>query len=600
MGQNTAIEDDVYSYHTFFLPLIWKGCSKEQENMASFAEIFEKNDNNWEDQNIGNMIHEEQSCPPWYKRVFAPICPKDRKRNENNQQLPARFQNETSETAYSFYKEYAYFYPHVRRALYGEDNSIVRNFAFKPGKQSIQNRAKYILTKGSKKYTLIVNSINMMIFHTGVALFIMECENHGGENGSQCNLAAVKAINEYGRRINWPFIPAPNNSSEDSNYFSLCADIQELLLPGGESFAHNYLAEAKAISETTDDMAKAKKILKTSSMTYISSMIRKILETGTKYHFTSHSGRKKENTIYIYPALDDRMFVASYIIDNNKVDTFLNDSRTENQEACSQHIDDEYSLPYMKDPEIQKSLYELLFLDLNHECSCQSSDMRKQLLQEHIYKRWLDYGSITGISAQALVTIAQNPPKHVIESFLVIYNRMIAMGLAQRASLTLFETELSAVSSNCMNHNFKKMKRSSITRIITLRQKFIIYQSHLGFSDITSEEQGIEYWDLIKTHFRIDQSTDSLSRRLEALHEAADTDMNYGLNVLAIILGILAVIDIVNALMDGEHAARTLFTTIPCLSNLMFLNPQFTYLGIGIFFGAVTIILVVCAYHRRK
>ena len=41
-----------------------------------------------------------------------------------------------------------------------------------------------------------------------------------GRKTSQANIESVKAINEYGRRINLPLLPVP----DPERYFSLCAD----------------------------------------------------------------------------------------------------------------------------------------------------------------------------------------------------------------------------------------------------------------------------------------------------------------------------------------------------------------------------------------
>ena len=62
-----------------------------------------------------------------------------------------------------------------------------------------------------------------MLFNTGIGIFMLECENHGlAKDGktSQANIESVKAITEYGRRINLPLLPVP----DPERYFSLCAD----------------------------------------------------------------------------------------------------------------------------------------------------------------------------------------------------------------------------------------------------------------------------------------------------------------------------------------------------------------------------------------
>lgn len=546
--------ENIYSYHTFILPFIWKSNKKPQTTLDAFAKVFETNPS-WEDCNIYDGLEQDRLIPQKIDDI------KD---------------------AYSFYKEYQYFFPHVRNALYGFDGAVVRNFSFLPS--IIKNNAHYIIVKDEKRYTLTINAIDLKIYNTGIALFVLECENHCEEGDAQHSLAAVKAINDMGRRICLPFLP------EEPSYFSICAD-QQIVEMDGKEFKTDYLGHAKRLKTMQD-------VLQKESVTYISQFIKEILGyQHPQYRFTSdeETAQKEKNALFIYPALDDRMFVLCSVKDGKKAAELL------------KKRDDKYA--YMWQENAQKDLYEYIFVDQETDCTCQSKEMRTTLLSEHIYQRWLEYDSIYAISAQSFVWITKDSSfyPYLLESFLTQYNRMAILGLAQRASLALFEREMSDVSI----HSAKRhggIKRSSVTKIMSLRQRFITYQSQLGYEDVSTQEQAIELWERIKDSFRIDENVQSLGERLEALHEAADTDLSYGINILGLLITLLTIVDIINNLLSAESASNNFWNFFRRILPSGWIMEK-TVLGISNHGAYALLLLLICSiagfviwrkYRRRK
>ena len=552
-------DSSVYSYHTFILPFVWKCSKRVQSDLAHFAEIFEKNAV-WEDTNIYDGLKQGQ-----------PLRVRDK------------------EEALSFYKEYQFFFPNVRNALYGFDHLVVRNFTFM--QNSIQNKAEYIITKGSKDYILVVNAINLKIYNTGIALFILECENRGGPENRQRNLAAVKAINEYGRRISLPFLPT------QPDFYSICADRQTIRM-GNVSFSTDYLQHAS-------NLHTKQEIIQKESVTYISHFIKEILGYGNlRYHFTSdeETSERDPSALYIFPALDDRMFVQCFVNDPAETHRMLNRPDTENEPYA-----------FQTDAEVQKSLYEFIFVDLPGDCSCQTSAMREDLIESHLYSRWLDYGTIYAICAQSFVCLSSNPPYHLIETFLTQYSRMVCIGLAQRATLAFFERELSELTIESLKSN-GSLKNSAVTRIMGLRQRFSTYQSQLGFEDVSSQEQAIELWDHIKDVFRIQKNMISLSERMEGLHEASNTNLNYTLNILGLIITLFTVMETVGDVIAFHFDSTNDSVTsriIGAFLSLFGAKPTMQvaapgtglrgmYIGIHLMLYLVIILFVMYKYRRRK
>ena len=86
---------DIYSYHTFMFPFVWEGRGRHSVPLAEFLSLFEMNDN-WENVDMQNEHHFTSN----------PLI-------------------DGKDEALLFYKEYQYFHPYARKALYGFAGVIV-------------------------------------------------------------------------------------------------------------------------------------------------------------------------------------------------------------------------------------------------------------------------------------------------------------------------------------------------------------------------------------------------------------------------------------------------------------------------------------------
>ena len=427
------MENKVYSYHTFVLPFIWEGEASKRISMKKFVRIFEDNPN-WQDTNL----NEENKFPDFSLR------------SDGTDEL--LFYDDLL-----FYKEYQYFHPYVRRAIYGTEPTLVRNFSFMPG--NVNNKGKYYIEKSkyiestnrtvTRKYMLTLNGIKLKIFNTGVALFIVECENHGvdAEGKSQASIEDVKNINDYGRRISLPFVPNEYKTA------SCCADKLTIEIPGVPTLEDDYGSFIQSIinanpsdKEVNDKETNGKRTIPRDvlSLTHISDWIKEILGFGSSYRFTSKRDGQP-SSVFIYPALDDRMFVACCVCEDKKV---VNDWKAEKNGDYAFLTDDEQSM----------SLYEFAFVDpgmfegeAERNCTCISKKMRTSLLSDHVYDRWLllgkaqgdytNYGTIYTISNQGFMMATNFRRDYLIESFLTQYIQMCCLVLTQRATLIHFQRE---------------------------------------------------------------------------------------------------------------------------------------------------------------
>ena len=471
----------VVSFHTFILPFIWEGQGPHQRDTESFVDIFEKN-------------------PFWVNTNI-----KDGEPVSSNPNITSL------EDALLYYKEYQYFHPYVRSAIHGFEKNTVTNYAFIPAQ--LRNKGHYYIEKGGRKYDLLINGIKLKIYNTGVALFILECENHGidADGNPQTELADINSINDYGRRINLPFIPtAPD-------YYSICADRLSVDIEGIGCFEDNNLEFAKSLKNMND-------IDKALSMTHMCDFIKKLLGYGADVKFTSKPTEEKDY-VYIYPALDDRMFVACSFFDKKTADRF------------NTKINGNYS--FEEDEKISKALYGFAFIDPGDDCTCCDAKMRNELLREHIYTRWIDMGTLYTVANQGITMLINSYVDFLSDTFLTQTVQMCCLGLVQRATLIHFQREAALLSAN-IEKSGKKINKRTITRLMNLQERFVAYQSQLSFTEVTPQEQGIEVYELLRKFMFIDKENESLNDRIEKLEAAADTNLDFSFNKIALLFTIIA------------------------------------------------------------
>jgi Mg2+ and Co2+ transporter CorA len=535
-------EKHVYSYHTFIFPFIWNADENPKKNYDKFVNCFEKNKKYWADEN-------------WKDSV---TFPDDMKEYKN-----------------VFYKEYQYFHPYVRKSIYGYDGNIVRNFRFKPANEK---KTEYIIKKGTEEYTLDIASIQLKIYNTGVALFIMQCKNtkkcadkcvnHNECNDREkcindnCTLKAVKSINDYGRRIFAPFILKDHSSTADS--LEIKIDGNECTKTDFTKFYEN--AEKDGNQIPMPGVAEKKDSEDTSC-----NLIRGILGYKNEdVKFVTTQGKKLgDGEIYIYPATDDRMFVLCAVNDSEQADEMRKMITVEEplgDEACKRKCEN-----------LQKSLYELAYVDTDGSCTCQDAGMREKYVDKCLYRRWIGYDSIYTVTYQAVVMLSSayvrdarkaakdekqdsnhnaldengfkiytDEMNYLYENFLTEYFQMLCLCLAQRASIIKFNQMVENYSSRVACEGNTATLKSELTDI---QNRFLAFQGQLCFDEISSEEQAIELYGMMKERLFIDEELSVTKERVSALYEAANTssgnELNESGNKLNIIATVFAFVSIV-------------------------------------------------------
>ena len=438
------------------------------------------------------------------------------------------------------YSLYQYLTDVGRKAIfdYEEDNekeesNIVSSWKIRDS--FVRNMATYEISKGDKKYKLILNSIRLNIYNTRIALLIIEAQN--------CYYPAIsdiKLINEYGRRIFEPFL-MPNGGK-----CSVCADQQKIYIPklmngrATEQSNKSIVSNIKTKGPIQVRFEKGTVVFENKEKTQIRSVpvrgmadfIKEILDLGlctTEIVYGQGNVLGKKYQIEIKPAIDDRMFVECLVLNGNLVS------------KVNQYQSGEYA--YLEDPKVSNELYALFCIDTT-DATCQSRTMRKVLLDEFIDSRWIEYGTIHGVTHHSLMCLTSEtaPDATVISPFLNIYTKMANLVLAQRASLLRFEEDLRKLSLGFENGDNTKMNTEKVSELIVFQERYAAFQAQLLIDEITVQEQGIEIYEMLQNELQIRKNKEEIAEKISNLCEIADTHQGNIFNLFAFWFGIASIV----------------------------------------------------------
>lgn len=416
------------------------------------------------------------------------------------------------------YNEYKYFYEYARSAIYYIGYKDEKNF-YPVYQYKYKRTGKFIIdVKDGKKYILKIDKILLKVYETGVAILSFHLANYQYSFSTD-----ILKINDFGRRIYPQFLGKREEGrchvdATKDNFLpnNLILELHGKEEPIEEDFTH--FNNLDMINDNPDKTAK---------------IISELL--GPQFRDAKRSQLKK-GEIYINPIIDDRMFVVCWYGNDIK---FL--GKGNQSEDCLNYFDrekEEYK--YLEDD----LWYKYIFMDGN-EKTCQSKKLFKKLLENSTYDRWVDYGTLYGITPYSLValsgkieTLRDNNAEFIVTHIQTMYYQMAALSLAQRASILRFSEEVSYIS--------RLEEKDLVDRVRVLHKNYIQFVNRMYFKEITAQEQGIEMYDMLQKKMRIESDIKDLDAEINELHQYAtlveeknklveEEKMNKTLNLLTII-----------------------------------------------------------------
>jgi len=95
-----------------------------------------------------------------------------------------------------------------------------------------------------------------------------------------------------------------------------------------------------------------------------------------------------------------------------------------------------------------------------------------------------------------------------------MYYQMVVLSLMQRASILRFSGEVTAISElDDEDTQLKEIKH--------INKAYLKFINSMYFREVTAQEQGIELYDMIQEHMRIERDVKDLNREIDELYQFA-------------------------------------------------------------------------------
>lgn len=438
----------------------------------------------------------------------------------------ATFSELRQEELYWRYAAFEYFTETARKILFGRgtDRFPVRRYHFAPNQEELRGKLSYIIEKDGKPFTLIVNGIQLLLFGDDMGLLTFELEN---SDPNQSNLDAVNCINEYGRRVNLAYLCKRDTETGKISH-PISADRVTLKTEGKakQDYTYDPIAFLERLEDAFDASGdpKNQKDIKQLELRYTAPHVRDILS------YPDPRGIEPKD---ISPLIDDRMFVCCIVCDPALGSECAQYDRI--GAPCLQaelHPSYEQGIyRYLTSCDnaddannTSSKLYRLLFVETS--TSCRSRTMRRKLLERCVYDRWIDYGTLHGVSHHAMICVTGDPGKYpsiqasVINPFLTIYTEIAKIVLLQRACVLSISDRVSFLAQQFYAES--QDKHDSLDRIQDIQERFVQLQSSLFLSEITTAEQGIELYEMLENELYVTENAKKLDAQLHNLYELAN------------------------------------------------------------------------------
>lgn len=401
--------------------------------------------------------------------------------------------NNVSLDAQVLYNEKNYYFRFVHDVLYdsgdGNDNLVMHFERKEPQEKDVRYLIK--VSGREKPYSLKVDAININLYKTGVGLMSFYLRN---DDESQCDTRDILNINQYGRRILPPFWSEVNaeKRQELSEYLEISGLDTEISKEDFKSY-------------TVDEPWTA------------TSMLDSLLKDLT-------------DNLTLTPVIDDRMFVMSL---------YKNDDMS----RLSLSAADAYCNPSSPFSEFW---YKYLFVDTGWP-TCQNDEMMRDLLRTHTYLRWQKWNSLYGVSRYSFVYLTNSGvPSYLVDYFMTTYARMMEIALVQRASVLCFSNEVTILTKR-RNWTLEKLSE----HVDSLNEEYIRFINRMYFNELTSQDQGVELYGMIRQNLDIDSYVEELKDEIEKLHDTISFKVERSRNEKAETLNFMAAILLPVSIVTG-------------------------------------------------
>jgi hypothetical protein len=403
-------------------------------------------------------------------------------------------------------------------------------------------------------FDLKIGKIILHLYGTQVGVLSFFLENHQNPDKED-----ILKINEFGRRL------FPQYLSGDKNLAAACKN----------SFLANSIVLSKAAipgeylkSADLSCLIKGERLIAYEDFSYFDHFSEQEDGSHLEMHiklpqhilrvlgddvFSDVSGDK----IFIKPIVDDRMFVMCNYCSAETVAALTRyDEKTKSykyeladasawvtlsQKECLSWGSGEKFIPEEKrERELLDFWYRYIFIDTSQPTS-QSAKQISRLIQEHTYDRWVNYGTLYGVSRYSFVILTQS--SYEFESilnkhFCNLYYYLVLLALVERSSVLNFSERVSMAADL---GNPSTISQQTATKISVLYHDYIQFINKIYLREITAQEQGIEIYNLLMDKMKIKLEVEDLDNEISELHTYVSLWQDKERNKQSVLLNLLAV-----------------------------------------------------------
>lgn len=380
----------------------------------------------------------------------------------------------------------------------------------------------------NRRYELKIHSIRLFLFIPfGVGVLAIDAYNE-----QKLSLEEVREINDLGRWLRLPFLPAQDG-------YIMCAEKLGVVFDGDERWITDFRAGVGTIRQK-----KPEQFFEPAEFIY--GLIFGKIGVGTESVTEAEKHRIK-------PASDARMYLVALIKDKRlgKMAQRIHPLLSGDDEASRKARD---------------LLYSVAFVDSTFP-SCVDDPMQRGLLEKAVYCRWSEYGTLYTLTDVSMMCLTPRgiSAEAVYRLFLSSYVYMAVLVLAQRVSIEKFAKEASdAVEGAALEG---ELSEEQIRRIINLHEKYVAWQNQINLFELTEKEQGREVYALMRECMGVNGRLESLAQQLGNMYAIADVDQNKRTNdivmrwaSIAIVVDIL--LNLATFVLELTESGKQIFTDI--------------------------------------
>lgn len=553
---------EIFSYHTFLFPFRLMANTKylEEKQWDSKGYFSKYCTKKIIDDLFKNSVH-------WKKdliigdKIEDLVCFKELRDSENHiiDGKKERYQ----ELYQAHYKRLQYFHSAPLRAIYGtldaeeKESDLLSQYIYRyNGKENQMELIIGVPQKIGDKiisidYKLHLNDIRLKVYNTDIAIMVFEVENK-----LYSDLQDIMNINAFTRRVAIPNLSMDACITPTYWEIRILDENNQLLVSSEDDIWKPY---EMVLNKQYDKEINISNISYTKIIEPIEDLLSgKLLNVENRLITSNcYEFNKEKKDLFIEPALDDRMFVCSFIVNDNLIDATksmyvevdneyqLWDEREKELKRKGSYLNlksaDKIKYGYQVDYQVAKDLYKVIYVD-EEDPSCQNIHMIQQLLEESLYTRWIDWGTIQAITHHSYMMLSTSScPSYLIENHLELYIEMACMVLAQRASILQFQLFASELTDGLIKEN-EKMNQERINRLLNLQERYIAFQNQLLFFEVSSEEQAIELYDMMFKALYIKEENEGLNNQLQSLYEATNVNQDLNFNFYAALVAIITIL----------------------------------------------------------